>query len=160
MGMDKARVGPALGQITSGLYIATATVDNEPIGMLCSFVEQASFTPPMLTIALSPDRRLVEAFSFSERKLLGLNILSTENQGLIGPFANPNNQDPFCGVPLVENSFQLPQLERALAFLVCEYRQEMMAGDHHVYLFEVIDGELTDPGSEPITRVRRNGFSY
>lgn len=158
--MDKDRVGPALGQITSGLYIATATVDGEPLGMLCSFLEQASFEPPMVTLALSPDRRLVEAFMAEERGLLGLNILGTDNQRLIGPFANPNNEDPFLGVPLVENEHQLPQLESALAFLVCEYRQEMTAGDHHVYLFEIIDGELMDEESEPIMRVRRNGFSY
>ncbi len=158
--MEKDRVAPALGQITSGLFIATATVGEEPIGMLCSFVEQASFQPPMLTIALAPDRRLVEAFTLDERKLLGLNILSTDNQGLIGPFANPNNEDPFQGVPLVKNSYHLPQLERALAFLVCEYRQEMIAGDHHVYLFEVLDGELTDADAEPVMRVRRNGFTY
>ncbi|MDB4507848.1 flavin reductase family protein [bacterium] len=158
--MDKDRVAPALGQITSGLFIATATVDEEPIGMLCSFVEQASFHPPMVTMALTPDRRLVEAFTFGNCKQVGLNILSTNNQNLIGPFANPNNEDPFEDVLLVENSHQLPQLERALAFLVCEYRQEMIAGDHHVYLFEVLDGELIDADAEPIMRVRRNGFTY
>lgn len=158
--MDKDRVGPALGQITSGLYIATATIDGEPSGMLCSFVEQASFQPPMVTIALSPDRRIVEAFTMSEQKLIGLNVLSSDNQPLIGPFANPNNEDPFSGVPLVENAYGLPQLERSMAFLVCEYRQEMIAGDHHVYLFEVLDGELTEEDAEPIMRVRRNGFSY
>jgi len=158
--MDKDRVAPALGQITSGLFIATATVEEEPIGMLCSFVEQASFHPPMVTIALAPDRRLVQAFTLGECKQIGLNILSTENQGLIGPFANQNNEDPFQGVPLIENGYQLPQLGRALAFLVCEYRQEMIAGDHHVYLFEVLDGELMDTDSEPVMRVRRNGFTY
>ena len=158
--MDKDRVGPALGQITSGLFIATATVDEEPIGMLCSFVEQASFQPPMVTIALTPDRRLVEAFTSDERKLLGLNVLGIDNQGLIGPFANPNNEDPFLDVPLVENAYHLPQLQHTLAFLVCEFRQEMIAGDHHVYLFEVLDGELMDADTEPVMRVRRNGFSY
>ncbi len=100
--MDKDRVAPALGQITSGLFIATATVDEEPIGMLCSFVEQASFHPPMVTMALTPDRRLVEAFTFGNCKQVGLNILSTNNQNLIGPFANPNNEDPFEDVLLVE----------------------------------------------------------
>ena len=158
--MEKERVGPALGQVTSGLYIATAEVPEGPVGMLCSFVEQAGFAPPMITVALAPDRRLVAAFKQSEQKLLGLNILSTENNRLIGPFANPNNEDPFEGVDLVENTYQLPQLKDALAFLVCEYKNEMAAGDHHVYLFEVRDGDLMDRSLEPMMRVRRNGFSY
>ena len=158
--MDKERVGPALGQITSGLYIATIMEDDEPLGMLCSFVEQASFNPPMVTVALNPERRLVQAFTHGENKRIGLNILGIENQHLVGPFANPNNADPFHGVSLAENEHGLPQLERALAFLVLEYRQEMIAGDHHVFLFEVMDGQLMEPDSEPIMRVRRNGFSY
>ncbi len=158
--MDKDRVGPALGRVTSGLYIATAMLDDEPVGMLCSFVEQAGFHPPMITMALSPDRRVAQAATTSESKQIGLNILSTENHGLIGPFANPHNEDPFDGVELVANDYQLPQLEAALAFLVCQFRQEMPAGDHHVYLFEIIDGTLMSDEQEPMVRVRRNGFSY
>ncbi len=158
--MDKDRVGPALGRISSGLYIATATVDKEPIGMLCSFVEQASFAPPMVTIALSPDRRVAQAAREKEGGLIGLNILSTENNSIIGPFANPNNENPFKGLELVPNDYQLPQIEDALAFLICSFRQDIPAGDHHIYLFEVVDGDLMDGDLEPMTRVRRNGFNY
>lgn len=158
--MDKDRVGPALGRVTSGLYIATATVEDEPVGMLCSFVEQAAFRPPMLTIALTPDRRLAQMILENEQARIGVNVLSTENQNLIGPFANPNNEDPFAHVKLIPNEYELPQLEAALAFLVCECRQQMPAGDHIVYLFEVLDGELQERGLEPMIRVRRNGFSY
>ncbi len=156
--MDKDKLAPALGRITSGLYIATGKLDGEPVGMLCSFVEQAGFHPPMLTVALDPDRRLVHAVV--ETKRMGLNVLSTENQRLIGPFANPNNEEPFDGVTLVENASGLPQLDGVLAFLQCEYRGELPAGDHHVYLFEVVDGELMNDDFEPMVRIRKNGFNY
>lgn len=158
--MEKDRVGPALGKVTSGLYIATAMLDSEPVGMLCSFVEQAGFHPPMITMALAPDRRVVQAATAEDAGPIGLNILSTENHGLIGPFANPNNEDPFNGIELTENDHGLPQLADALAFLVCQYRQDLPAGDHHVYLFEVVDGLLMDEDLEPMVRVRRNGFGY
>ncbi len=156
--MDKEKVAPAIGRITSGLYIATGILDDEPVGMLCSFVEQAGFNPPMVTIALAPDRRVAEAARESKR--IGLNILSAENNRLIGPFANPNSENPFEDVELVDNDYQLPQLADTLAFLVCELRNEIEAGDHHVYLFEITDGELLDTQLEPMVRVRKNGFSY
>ena len=54
----------------------------------------------------------------------------------------------------------MPQLANTLAFLVCELRNEIEAGDHHVYLFEITDGELLDKQSEPMVRVRKNGFNY
>ncbi len=159
--MDKERIGPALGRIPSGLYIATARdEDGSPLGMLCSFVEQAAFSPPMVTVAMSPDRRLVQAFTFGDDRRIGLNILSTENQNLIGPFANPNNEDPFAETQVVDHASGLPQLARALGFLVGDFREEMPAGDHHVYLFEIIDGELMDDDLEPMIRIRRNGFNY
>ncbi len=52
------RIAPALGKIPSGIFVATAVVENAPIGMLCSFVEQAGFEPPMISIALGLDRPL------------------------------------------------------------------------------------------------------
>jgi flavin reductase (DIM6/NTAB) family NADH-FMN oxidoreductase RutF len=156
--MIKEKVAPALGRVTSGLYIATGILDDEPVGMLCSFVEQAGFTPPMITIALAPDRRVAQAAQESKR--IGLNILSAENNGLVGSFANPNNDNPFEDVAMIENDHHLPQLAGTLAFLVCELRNEIPAGDHHVYLLEVTDGELLDSQQEPMIRVRKNGFNY
>ena len=60
------RIGPALGKIPSGLFVATATINQgaKNVGMLCSFVEQAGFQPPMISMAVghgrpvSPEARL------------------------------------------------------------------------------------------------------
>ena len=161
--MDKDKVAPALGTIASGLYIATAVgSDGKPIGMLSSFVEQASFAPPMITIAVVPDRRLALALEAGSK--LGLNVLGQSRGGaLMKPFISSSEEDPFAKVELQENGHGIPQLSDALAFLVCELRGKLNAGDHHVYLCEVLDGEMpstTEKKDEPMIRVRANGFSY
>ncbi|HAA88643.1 MAG TPA: flavin reductase family protein, partial [Verrucomicrobiales bacterium] len=56
--MNEERIGPALGKLPSGVYIATSTLDGEEVGMLASFVEQAGFEPPTITAAISAGRRL------------------------------------------------------------------------------------------------------
>ena len=160
--MDKEKTAPALGKIASGLYIAT-TVDSDgnPIGMLSSFVEQAGFEPPMITIAIGPDRRLAQALVESGK--LGLNVLGKANGGsLMKPFTSSTNEDPFAELTTLENQHGTPQLSGALAFLACELRNQMPAGDHTIYLCEVIDGELppTPQKDEPMIRVRANGFGY
>ena len=158
--MDKDKVAPALGKITSGLYIATSTHDGAPVGMLSSFVEHASFEPPMVTIAVAPDRILAKALEATGK--IGLNVLGKKAGGeLMKPFFGGDG-DPFAGLEVVENEHGLPQLSGALAFLACELRGKFPAGDHTLYLCEVIDGEMPErqEKDEPMVRIRPNGFNY
>ena len=160
--MDQEKVAPALGKIASGLYIATAADSGgNPVGMLCSFVEQAGFEPPMITIAIGPDRRLAKALVDGGK--LGLNVLGKSNGGaLLKPFVSSGDADPFAGLSLAQNQHGIPQLSGALAFLACELRNQMPAGDHTIYLCEVIDGGMpvTQEKDEPMIRIRANGFGY
>ena len=75
--MDREKIAPALGKISSGLYVVTALVAGEPHGMLCSFVEQAGFEPPMITIAVGRGRPIGAALDGPG--LFGLHVLSKEN---------------------------------------------------------------------------------
>ncbi len=153
------RIAPALGKITSGLYIATATLDGVPLGMLCSFVEQAGFEPPMISVAVGRGRPI--AASLDGEGLFGLNILSKENQGLLKSFARGETAEAFTKHGLVENAFAVPQFAEAWAFLVCKVSGKLPAGDHTLYIAEVLDGAVqTDGAAEPMIRVRRDGFGY
>lgn len=156
--MDREKVAPALGKIPSGLFIATGSLDARPVGMLCSFVEQCGFHPPMISIALSEDRLLVRALE--ENGKLGLNILGDGSNSLMAPFASGTNTDPFSGIERKPNAHGIPQLTEAMAFLACEIRGKLPSGDHVLYVAEVIDGELQEELGEPMIRVRKSGFQY
>lgn len=153
-----ARIGPALGKIASGLYVATAKVDGAPTGMLCSFVEQASFEPPMISIALAPGRPIVAALEGDG--VFGLHVLSKDNNALLKAFARGDNALAFSENALVENEFGIPQFADAWAFLACKVRGKIAAGDHIVFVAEVLDGALQKESGEPMVRVRANGFGY
>jgi len=156
--MERERIAPALGKISSGLYIATARIGDELLGMLCSFVEQCSFEPPMISFAVGPTRPIVKALD--GHGLFGMHILSKENNALLKSFARQDVPDPFAGHPLVENLFQIPQLEEAFGYLACKVACKVPAGDHVLYVAEVFDGALQHDGQEPMVRVRSNGFGY
>ena len=58
------RLAAALGRVPSGLFVLTARHDGMETGMLVSWVQQAGFAPPSLTIAMArerPARRLIDA---------------------------------------------------------------------------------------------------
>jgi flavin reductase (DIM6/NTAB) family NADH-FMN oxidoreductase RutF len=153
-----AAIAPALGKIASGLYVATAMVDGQPLGMLCSFVEQAGFEPPMITLAMGRDRPLTSAFI--PGGLFGLHVLGRSNSGLMKSFARGHSAEAFATHAQVENRFGVPQFAEAWAFLVARVQGEIAAGDHIVYLAEVLDGALQHAGDEAMVRVRANGFKY
>lgn len=152
------RVGPALGKIASGLYIVTARIEGEPVGMLCSFVEQAGFAPPMISLAIAPGRPITPALEGSGR--FGLHVLSKENNALLKSFARGGTPASFIGHALIENEHGVPQFAEAWAFLVCQVRGRLVTGDHVLYAAEVLDGALQQASGEPMVRVRANGFGY
>jgi flavin reductase (DIM6/NTAB) family NADH-FMN oxidoreductase RutF len=158
MSQNKERLGPALGKIASGLYIATARVNGEPVGMLCSFVEQAGFEPPMISIAIGAGRPITAALEGDGR--FGLHILGKENNALLKSFARGGTPEAFAAHEQVENSEGIPHFAEAWAFLLCKVVGELPAGDHTLFLAEVIDGVLQKEGQEPMVRVRANGFGY
>lgn len=156
--MNRERIGPALGKLTSGIYIATATHDSKRIGMLASFIEQAALEPPMLSMAVGRGRAILAALDGTG--IFGVHILGKENHGLVRSFVKVQESDPFENHTLLDNEHGVPQFAEAMAFLVCKVVNKMEAGDHWLYLAEVIDGALQHEHEQPMFRVRRNGFDY
>jgi flavin reductase (DIM6/NTAB) family NADH-FMN oxidoreductase RutF len=148
----------ALGRIPSGLFAAGAILDGRRVGILCSFVEQAGFEPPMISVALGVDRPLRAAVE--RGGMFSLNVLGAEDKKLLAAFASGREGDPFAAFTLVENAHGLPQLADALAWLACRPCGSVAAGDHVVYVAEVIEGCLHRAAGEPMIRLRKNGLTY
>jgi 3-hydroxy-9,10-secoandrosta-1,3,5(10)-triene-9,17-dione monooxygenase reductase component len=158
MAREPSGIGPALGKIASGLYIATAHVKSEPVGMLCSFVEQAGFEPPMISVAVGNGRPIAAALEGNG--FFGLHILSKENKELLKSFARGGTPASFAAHTMTTNSFGIPQFPEAWAFLACKVAAHVRAGDHTVYVAEVLDGALQHENQEPMIRIRAHGFGY
>ncbi len=150
------RIRPALGKISSGIYVLTGTLEGEPLGMLASFIEQAGFTPPMISVAMGNDRPMRKVFESTGQ--FGLHVLSNENKQLMRSFSGKG--DPFAAHEVDQSLEAIPQLREALAFLSCRVAGSLPAGDHTLYLAEVLDGWINPQKQEPMVRVRANGFSY
>jgi flavin reductase (DIM6/NTAB) family NADH-FMN oxidoreductase RutF len=60
----------------------------------------------------------------------------------------------------VENEDGIPVFSEAWAWLIARVVGQIPAGDHVLYLAEVLDGSLQHEGQQASTRVRANGFGY
>ena len=149
-------MGKALGRVASGLFVVTAKCEDKEDAVLASWVNQCSFDPPAVTIALATlrsARLLVEA---SEAFIV--NVLPKDDMALLKHFSRPP-EDIFKGVKTHKGLEGIRILNDAVAYLECEVVQAMQAGDHVLYVGEIVGGN-TLKGGDPYIHVRDNGFNY
>ena len=149
----------ALGTIPSGLYVVTTLADGRPSGFLGSFVMQAGFEPPMVSVAIGLDRPHLADIRRSGR--FALSILDPASRNLMSPFLRRIQAPatPFDGLALGRTAAGSVVLTDALAWIDCQVRGEHPCGDHVVVFGEVVEASLQRE-ADPSTHVRKNGLGY
>ena len=150
---------PILGRLPSGLYVLTARKDGEETGMLASWVMQAGFDPPMITLALRKDRYLIDWLSQGQPFVL--NVLSEQQKGMLTHFGRgfARGEAAFEGLPIERTQQGLPVLAQSLGHLECTPVNHLDSGDHRIFLAEVTSGRLQSDGG-PMVHIRKSGLHY
>jgi flavin reductase (DIM6/NTAB) family NADH-FMN oxidoreductase RutF len=161
----------ALGRIPSGLFVVTwqAADPTAPAGavdrgMLASWVMQAGFEPPMVTIAVAPARDLLAAID--QCLPFVLNVLGESQRPLLARFGRPAaaGQSQFDGLEVVRTPTGAAALAGVAAWLECRPVSQTgggggAAGDHCVVLARVVAASA-DAERQPLVHLRRNGLRY
>jgi flavorubredoxin/flavin reductase (DIM6/NTAB) family NADH-FMN oxidoreductase RutF len=156
----------ALGRLSGGLYVVTARQgegENLRSGaMVASWVSQASFDPPGISIAVAKDRAIESLLQVGDRFVL--NILREDNhQPLLRHFLKrfPPGADRFAGVNVLDGvASGGPVLGDALAFLGCRVTQRMEVPDHWIVYAEVEQGNVSDATARTAVHHRKVGNHY
>jgi flavin reductase (DIM6/NTAB) family NADH-FMN oxidoreductase RutF len=156
-------IGAVLGRTPSGLFVLTArSADGRETGMLASWVQQASFEPPMVTVAVNRKRFLHEWLSVTPH--VALNLIGEGQKQFLKHFGSgfEPNEPAFDNVPLTRGATGVPLLAEALGYLEGRVTGNVEAGDHIIYAVEVLAAG-TGPhfaGTQPWVHIRKNGFGY
>lgn len=152
-------VGTALGRIPSGLFLITWRTDDRDHGMLASWVMQAGFAPPQVSIAVAPGRELLAALEGG--RPCAVNVLAETQRSVVGRFGKPAapGEDPFAGLPLARTPRGLATLVDAAAWLECDLVSRAAGGDHIVVVARVTAGGGSGE-RQPLVHLRRNGLRY
>ncbi|MHC5765512.1 MAG: diflavin flavoprotein [Nostoc sp.] len=154
-------VEQAVGRIVGSLCVLTAKEGDRSSAMLASWVSQASFNPPGLTIAVAKERA-VETLTHTGNKFV-LNILKEGNHlGLMKHFLKPfgPGQDRFADVATGETESGSPILTDALAYLECSVQNRMESGDHWLVYATVESGKLLDNDGVTAVHHRKSATHY
>src|SRR5262249_31596341 len=84
-GDPREALAATLGRVPSGLFILTARRDQAETGLLASWVQQCSFDPPRVSVALRRDR--VVAGWLVDGALFALNVLGGGQSNLVSHVA-------------------------------------------------------------------------
>ncbi len=154
-------VEQAVGRLVGSLCVVTSKQDDVSSAMLASWVAQATFNPPGLTVAVAKDRA-IESLMYPGSNFV-LNILGEgKHLGLMKHFLKPfaPGEDRFTGISTETASNGSPILSDALAYVECSVDNRMEAGDHWLVYAVVSNGKLLQ--SDTITAVhhRKSGTHY
>ncbi len=155
----------ALGRIVGSLCVLTARKGNESEelsgAMVASWVSQASFSPPGITIAVAKDRA-VEAL-LHKGDHFTLNVLAAGRQHelmrqFLQPF--PAGANRFANLQLNASPSNQPILPDALAWIEGCVKQRMECGDHWLIYAEIHHGKVLDQEGTTAVHYRRTGATY
>lgn len=157
------QIAAVLGRVPSGLCILTSRDRaGKTTGMLASWVQQASFDPPCITVAVNR-KRYLNAW-LSENRDLALSIVGEGQKQFLGHFGKgfEPGENAFEGLSVSHAGNGCPVLLDALGWLAGEVIGRVEAGDHVVYAVEIREaGHAANlDQTRPWVHIRRNGLSY
>jgi flavin reductase (DIM6/NTAB) family NADH-FMN oxidoreductase RutF len=149
----------ALGRVPSGLFVLTVRQGGAETGMLTSWVQQCSFEPPQVTVALKRGRDVAALLTPGAGFVL--NVLDDSQTDMIGHFGRGfgPGEPAFEGLDVERPDGCPAVLSEALAYLECRVAGRCEAGDHDLVIAEVVGGRLLNDG-HPMVHVRKNGSHY
>ncbi|BFM40268.1 diflavin flavoprotein [Synechocystis sp. LKSZ1] len=157
---QSARAEQALGRLVGSLCIVTTQQGDVKGAMLASWVSQATFSPPGLTLAVAKERA-IESLLYKNSNFV-LNILAEgEHLGLMKHFLKPfgPGADRFEGIETETAQNGAPILKQALAYLECRVQDRLECGDHWVLYAATERGQLLQEGVTAIHH-RKSGSHY
>lgn len=158
MNSDRSAIGEALGRIPSGCAILTVQHANRATGVLVSWIQQASFEPPSISVCLKSGRPAMELIDAAGKFLL--NLVGEEAKAMFRHFGRGFSleDDAFTGIETHPSAFG-PRLPDCIAHLACAVQQKIGVGDHDLYIASVVGG-ATQEGAKPYVHLRNSGLSY
>lgn len=158
--MDAEIKKRALRLFTYGLYVITARDGQEIAAGTVNWVSQASFTPPLVMVGVKTDSHAHALIDKTGQ--FALNILGSEQKAIAQDFFRPSQADattvnghPFSA-GLASGS---PILTEAPAWIEAKVVDSVKAGDHTVFVAEVVEAGLNNSDAKPL-EMWKTGWFY
>ncbi|KAF8073046.1 dfa6 [Scenedesmus sp. PABB004] len=152
----------AMGRVVGSLCVVTSRDEEAVSAMLASWVSQASFDPPGITIAVKKDRGMETMLTPGNAFAVSMVPESQERavmKAMTKPFAP--GTDRLAALPHHDSEASgCPVLDDSHAVLDCSVVSRMEAGDHWIVYGQVNAGKLTSDTLLTAVHHRKVGNHY
>ncbi len=158
--MNKKEAAKAIGHIPSGLFIVATSEGGRKEGYLASWVQQVSFDPLLISIAINKDRPGYDAIKAG--KTFTVNVVGEHEMGYLKHFWSGYDpaDSPF---DKIENSLTESGglvLKDAKSVLECRLKESINPGDHEIIIAEVTASYVLSEGAPIKVHTRTTGLDY
>jgi len=136
---DQRQFRDALAQFPTGVTIVcTRAANGRYVGFTANSFNSVSLAPPLILWTIAARSASLSAFEAAER--YAVNVLSSEQANLARRFSRPHS-DRFAGVAHRLGWSNAPLIDGCVAWLECRHHGRHAAGDHIVFVGEVVTVE-------------------
>jgi flavin reductase ActVB len=142
----------ALSRLAAGVSIVT-TIDHDgnKLGLTATAVTSVSLDPPLVLVCIDNRSRTVEPLETGAPFVV--HFLAADQEQLARHFAS-RTPDKFADVAHETTAYGSPRLTGALASVECVPHAIYPGGDHTIFIGRVVDVQIDEEGSSPLTYFR------
>jgi flavin reductase (DIM6/NTAB) family NADH-FMN oxidoreductase RutF len=155
MALDDTLYKDVMAHWASGVTIVTTQWNGENFGLTASSFTSVSLEPPLVSVALTTS--LYTHSLIQQHRKFAVNILAADQIDLGMRFAGmvPDIEDRFEGLNCELTPAGNPIIAGGLAWLDCRVYKDVEAGDHTVFIAEVLDASVYS-GGQPLLYYNRD----
>jgi flavin reductase (DIM6/NTAB) family NADH-FMN oxidoreductase RutF len=145
--VDPAIKKQVLRTFTYGLYAVSCTDGNEVNIFTANWLTQVSFDPPLLAVSVENVSKSLPMILHS--RVFTVNVLRSGQREMAGKLGKSALKvpDKLAGIGYEIGANGCPILHDALAWVACEVRHTMEAGDSTLIVAEVLDTGMLAEGA-------------
>ena len=140
-----------MGQFCTGVVVATACDDKQPIGLTLQSFVSISLDP--LLVGISPGKSSVTWPLIREVGKFCINILAHDQKSICEAMSK-SGKDKFMNIDWNLSQRGFPVFPGNIATTECDIESEYEAGDHTIVIGRVTDFELNDHEKDPLAFFR------
>jgi flavin reductase (DIM6/NTAB) family NADH-FMN oxidoreductase RutF len=143
LSFSQAELKNAYARWATGVTIVTARAGDRVHGMTVSAFTEVSLEPPLVLVCI--DRTTNTQHVIAEGGVFAVNILARDQEALAKRFARDDAEDRrFSDLHCATGATGAPLLAGSVASLDCRLETAREAGDHIIYIGEVVGLHLSD----------------
>ena len=144
--------------LVHGVYVVTTRVGEKINGMTAAWVSQVSLKPLLVLVSIAPSRYSHDLIQ--ESGVMAVNVLTSEQVELGKRFGFKSGRkvDKCAGLAWTAGATGAPILSQAYAYLDLKLVSTYPAGDHTLFVGEVVEAKILHPQARPLVFKKSDFF--